>query len=75
MKLLLLAIALPLIAVSTAHAQTPVPKNQTYCLEEINDSGRSPLLCRYATLEQCLASRSGPSDTCWLNPYLAAGRR
>ena len=68
-KLLVLAICLMLPAL--AFAQEPVRKNERYCLEErAGWRVTQPLLCRFETLEQCLASRNGPSDRCILNPYL-----
>jgi hypothetical protein len=61
----------PLTLISGAFAQAPVPANQRFCLEAVDQSGPNPLLCRFATLEQCYASRTGHSDRCVLNPYLA----
>jgi len=41
-----------------------------YCLQEggIGRAGPGQILCRYETLAQCWASRSGPADFCYLNP-------
>ncbi|MCC6948905.1 MAG: DUF3551 domain-containing protein [Bradyrhizobiaceae bacterium] len=73
-RLSLTASAFILVA-TAAFAQSPVPANQTYCLEVRDESGPHPLLCRFTTLEQCLASRTGLSDACWINPEIAFRRR
>ena len=41
-----------------------------YCLQETGDfnGGLAQLLCRYNTLAQCMASRTGSADFCYLNP-------
>jgi hypothetical protein len=76
MKLsIVLAAAAALLIAASALAQAPVPANQRYCLEAMDDTGPNPLLCRFATLEQCNASRTGGSDRCVLNPALAFQRR
>lgn len=68
-KYLILAacVMLPTLAL----AQEPLRKNERYCLEE--RSGwrvRQPLLCRFETMAQCIASKTGPWDQCILNPRL-----
>jgi hypothetical protein len=47
-----------------------------YCLIEYLGprGGGGTIWCRYNTLAQCLASRSSPSDSCFLNPEYT-GRR
>jgi hypothetical protein len=71
--ILILAALAPLA--STALAQTQVPANQRYCLEVRDATGPHPLLCRFETLEQCHASRTGGADQCLLNPVLAFQQR
>ena len=58
-----------------ANAQTTVPANQRYCLEVRDASGPHPLLCRFTTMEQCNASKTGNSDACMINPELAFQKR
>ncbi|HEY7675401.1 MAG TPA: DUF3551 domain-containing protein [Burkholderiales bacterium] len=58
-----------------ANAQTPVPANQRYCLEVRDASGSHPLLCRFATMEQCMASKASLGDVCLINPELTFQRR
>lgn len=63
------------ITASAAFAQSPVPANQTYCLEVRDGGGRHPPLCRFTTMAQCIASKTGQSDYCTLNPEIAFRRR
>lgn len=70
MKKLLLAAPILLFA-STANAQSPYP----YCLQVNDATGPHPLLCRFATLQQCFASKTSPSDSCVVNPEFAFRRR
>jgi hypothetical protein len=41
-----------------------------YCLQEGGGGRTGPgqTLCRYETLAQCWASRTGPADFCYFNP-------
>jgi hypothetical protein len=41
-----------------------------YCLQEGGAfrGGSGQTLCRYESLAQCWASRTGPTDFCYLNP-------
>jgi hypothetical protein len=71
---LITAVAAGLLA-SAANAQTAVPANQTYCLEVRDATGPHPLLCRFTTMDQCIASKTGQSDFCMLNPTLAFQQR
>jgi hypothetical protein len=55
-----------------ALAQEKLRPNERYCLEAFS-GGRlggipHPLLCRFTTMEQCIASMTGPRDRCMLNP-------
>jgi hypothetical protein len=40
-----------------------------YCLQEAGGGiqGTGQILCRYNTLAQCWASKSGPGDLCYIN--------
>jgi hypothetical protein len=58
-----------------ANAQTPVPANQRYCLEVRDATGPHPPLCRFVTIEQCMASKTSQSDVCLINPELTFQRR
>jgi hypothetical protein len=48
-----------------------------YCLIEYLGprGGGGTILCRFNTWAQCMASRSGPSDSCFVNPEYYTGRR
>jgi hypothetical protein len=75
MRTLLVATAVASFFAITANAQTAVPANQRYCLEVRDATGPHPLLCRFTTIEQCNASKTGQSDFCMLNPELAFQQR
>jgi hypothetical protein len=53
----------------------PVRANERFCLETSaggpGGGGGGSYLCRYVTIEQCMASRTTPGDRCMLNPRLA----
>jgi hypothetical protein len=59
----------------TAEAQ--VRRNETYCLDTPmgggggHGGGGSYLDCRFATMQQCYATRAGVGGMCMLNPRLA----
>ena len=48
-----------------------------YCLQEGGGfrGGLGSTLCRYNTLAQCWASKTSPSDLCYLNPAYHQPRR
>jgi hypothetical protein len=77
MKLLRLApglLAGALLAAPAA-AQTPVTVYR-YCLQIVDESGNHPLMCRFHTFEQCLASRTWAGDRCVASPwYVPSSRR
>ena len=76
MTRLLLPVAFALSAIAASvQAQAPLPANQRYCLETRDAGGSYPLLCRFETLDQCYASRTGLTDWCMLNPQLAFQQR
>jgi hypothetical protein len=77
----ILAIAGALFAVliaaqTTASAQERLRSNERYCLEASGGrgGGPQPLLCRFETMAQCRASKTGPTDRCMLNPALDSRR-
>lgn len=58
-----------------ATAQTPSSAYR-YCL--MSGSHRDTagmVLCRYNTLAQCMASRNGFGDTCYINPEYTGRRK
>ena len=68
----LLAAAIGMQGVTFAQAQkAPVYR---YCLLEggggTRGGGGQMMTCRYNTLAQCMASKTGNSDTCIINPQL-----
>lgn len=48
-----------------------------YCLQEGGGfrGGLGSTLCRYNTLAQCWASKTSPSDLCYLNPAYRGARK
>lgn len=71
------AVVAAFAAAQSAAAQERLRANERYCLETDGGGGdggggSGPLLCRYETLAQCMASRTGQSDRCTLNPALGA---
>jgi hypothetical protein len=73
-----LALTLAVLAMK-AEAQEKLRKNETYCLQRGAGGGQgggdTPLLCRYETLEQCLASKTANSDWCMENPEIGFRKR
>ncbi|HEV2000202.1 MAG TPA: DUF3551 domain-containing protein [Xanthobacteraceae bacterium] len=70
------ALLAALAATGSASAQDErVRPNERYCLEPIDGGqgggGGGSFICRYETMAQCLASKTGQSDRCMLNPRLA----
>jgi hypothetical protein len=59
---------------AVAQSKAPVYR---YCLQEnpIGRGGLGQTLCRYNTLAQCWASKTSPSDLCYLNPAYPGSRR
>lgn len=63
---------------SAAHAQQRAPVYR-YCLMENSGggafgSGGGTLLCRFNTYAQCMASRTGSTDSCMINPQISMRR-
>ena len=68
----LLAVTIGIVGTTFAQAQNaPVYR---YCLLEggggTRGGGGQAMTCRYNTLAQCMASKTGNSDTCIINPQL-----
>lgn len=77
MKKLVIAgvIVAALGAAQGAAAQERLRPNERYCLLTSDGGGffgGGPPLCRYETMAQCMASRTGQSDSCIRNPALSA---
>ena len=68
----LFAIAVVMQGVTLAQAQQA--RVYRYCLLEggggPRGGGGQMMTCRYETLAQCMASKSGNSDSCIINPQL-----
>jgi hypothetical protein len=60
---------------TTAFAQTPVSAYR-YCLMSGSHRGTAGMvLCRFDTLAQCMASRDGFGDTCYINPQYTGRKK
>jgi len=71
-RLILTAAALVVTAMALpANAQSPLRANERYCLEVRDATGPHPLLCRFENMQQCVASKTGFSDHCMINPEIA----
>ena len=71
----LLAVIVGMTAGAYAQQKAPVYR---YCLLESSGGfrgGGGSTLCRFNTLQQCLASKTGWSDSCIINPELTFPRR
>lgn len=70
-RLIFAMLALSLAAPAASFAQQPrAPQGATYdrwCRDQGLDHG-SVQICWAYTYEQCMASRTSPSETCYLNP-------
>jgi hypothetical protein len=72
-----LAVTTGIAGAAFAQVQAPVYR---YCLLERSGGGSGgtggeAMLCRYNTWAQCMASKTGNSDTCIINPQLTFPRR
>jgi hypothetical protein len=75
MKTAILSGALIALCLATSGAAEP-RANERYCIEMAEAGGPAgPPQCMFETLAQCVASKTGPSDRCMLNPWLAARDR
>ena len=80
MRLLLAASATLAVAIvsQVAPVQAQNAPVYRYCLLERMggpQGGGEMMTCRYNTLAQCMASKSGNADTCTVNPELTFPRR
>jgi len=70
-----LAVTIGIVGAAFAQVQAPV---YGYCLLERSSggpgAGGESLLCRFNTLAQCMASKSGNTDACIINPQLTFPR-
>lgn len=67
-----------LFSAMSANAEQRLRKNETYCLQATGGSrggGGEPLLCRFETMAQCLASKTSNGDYCMENPEIGFRRR
>jgi hypothetical protein len=62
-----------MIALALAAPGAAEPRaNERYCIEMAEQGGPAgPPQCMFETLEQCVASKTGPADRCMFNPTLA----
>jgi hypothetical protein len=81
MKILFVAVASLAVTIGiegTTFAQAQSAPVYRYCLLERSSggpgAGGESLLCRFNTLAQCMASKSGNTDTCIINPQLTFPR-
>lgn len=74
LQLAMFAAAAVIVLAAPISAQEPERANERYCLLAY-DPSPAPLLCRYESLQQCLASRTSPSDSCLRNPIFAFRER
>lgn len=68
-KLLLAAVALVSLAPALSHAQQRAPQNvaDAWCRDQPLDRG-TVQICMAYTYEQCMASRTSHTESCYLNP-------
>jgi hypothetical protein len=61
----------------SANAEQRLRKNETYCLQSSGGrhGGGDPLLCRFETMAQCIASKTSNGDWCMENPEIGFRRR
>lgn len=71
------ALAVSLIALTSAEARQKLRKNETWCLETStggggrHGGGGTMNLCNFETRAQCIASKVSQGDRCELNPVIA----
>ncbi len=67
-----------LVPAMNANAQQKLRKNETYCLQAAGGprgGGGEPLLCRFETMAQCIASKTSNGDQCMENPEIGFRKR
>ena len=69
------AVIAVLTAINGASAQERLRANERFCRTSEGGGrgggGNGSLMCRYASFEQCIASKTSQADRCMLNPRLA----
>jgi uncharacterized protein DUF3551 len=65
-----------MIVLDIAPSMAALRANEQYCIEMAEQGGPAgPPQCMFETLAQCVASKTGPSDRCMINPALALRER
>ena len=73
MKVSLVATATTLLILTLGAADA---RQGRYCIEMAEQGGTAgPPQCLFETLEQCIASKTSPSERCMLNPFTANEKR
>lgn len=68
MKFIFAAVSLSLLVPATASAQQQ-KRDDMWCRDQvITGGGSSVMICSAYTYQQCMASRTGPGERCYLNP-------
>src|SRR5262249_2418922 len=65
---ILMASLLTVVALFPSDASAQEARTYKYCLEQGMPMSFPLMTCYYNTLEQCMASKTGPSDRCMINP-------
>jgi hypothetical protein len=60
-----------LAAPATAQWPDRVLPHERYCMDAEFQGASTGVLCRFMTMDQCLASRRSEEEKCFLNPILA----
>lgn len=79
MKVLFAAGALLVAAIDTQGAVLAQARVYPYCLLDRSGGGAGAggeaMRCAYDTMGQCMASKTGNTDSCIINPYLTFPKR
>lgn len=70
-RLLSLLAAATLAGPAAAQMLDRLPPHQHYCMDAEFQGASTGVLCRFTTMDQCLASRRSREEKCFLNPILA----
>jgi hypothetical protein len=67
MRIVLTAVFLAFLIPAAAEAQQK--RDDMWCRDQvITGAGSSVMICSAYTYQQCMASRTGPGERCYLNP-------
>jgi hypothetical protein len=67
-RLILAAVLLVLLLPAAASAQQQ-KRDDMWCRDQvITPGGSSVMICSAYTYQQCMASRTGPGERCYMNP-------